>query len=292
MKTFLEPVWSFAKKGERTPKQYGITELRQGLGGFVNDYQDLVEKIAYLAFKNPEYVLLFRGQANDYRNSTNSTILYPSIFRAAKNYIKTSELAKRFALLKQAELRLAEDYDFEGKRRIRIHEILRWAILQHYEVCSTPLLDVTSSLRVACSFAYWSLKPIQPMVYVLGLPQISGSVTASSETGIQIIRLLSICPPTALRPNYQEGYLIGEYPTITLEAKAEYQRAELDFARRLICKFRLPPQNKFWSKDFQPIPRAALYPNERDMLYPFTADIHKELEKHSDATTPNKKASP
>jgi hypothetical protein len=290
MKTLAEPVWSFAKKSDPTIKQYSVTELRQGPGGFVNDYQELVEQVAYLAFKNPEYVLLFRGQADDYRNRTNSTILYPSIFRAATNVLATSEMKRRFERLKLAEQFLAEEYDFEGKRRIRIHEILRWALLQHYEVCPTPLIDATSSLRVACSFAYWSLQPIQPMIYVLGLPQISGSVTASSETGIQIIRLLSICPPSALRPNYQDGYLIGEYPTITLEAKREYQRAELDFSRRLICKFRLPPAKNFWSKDFQPIPRAALYPNDRDMLYPIAANILKELEKHSSSTLPNQKA--
>jgi hypothetical protein len=88
---------------------------------------------------------------------------------------------------------------------------------------------------------------------------------------------LSICPPTALRPHYQEGYLIGEYPTISLEAKAEYRRMELDFSRRLIAKFRLPSPDKFWSKDFRPIPRAALYPAS-DALQPVAEKIRSSLE--------------
>jgi hypothetical protein len=237
--------------------------------------------------------LFFRGQDNEYRNSKNATILYPSIFRSPTNYVKTSELAQRFTTLKRTEKILTQKYNLDGSRRIRIHDILRWAILQHYEVCQTPLLDVTSSLRVACSFAYSPQGSPKPMIYVLGLPQISGSVTASSETGIQIIRLLSICPPAALRPHYQEGYLIGEYPTISLEAKAEYQRMELDFARRLIAKFRLPPAEQFWSKDFPPIPYGALYPNARDELYPMIDQIKTELAQvpESENKTESKKAS-
>ncbi|MBM3129245.1 MAG: FRG domain-containing protein [Chloroflexi bacterium] len=275
MRDFGRPVWSLVN-GQTQLKPYSLGELRQDAGYRVKHFQDLVEKVAYLSFRNPEYVLFFRGQDDDYRNSRGSTILYPSIFRSRSNYVKTSDFVKRFDRLQRAEKLLAQEYSFEGKRRIRVHDILRWAILQHYEVCQTPLLDVTSSLRVACSFAYSGARASKPMVYILGLPQISGSVTASSETGIQIIRLLSICPPTALRPHYQEGYLIGEYPTISLEAKAEYRRMELDFSRRLIAKFRLPPPDKFWSKDFRPIPRAALYP-KKDKLQSLAERIRGQV---------------
>ena len=37
--------------------------------------------------------------------------------------------------------------------RLRRQRILRWSILQHYEICDTPLLDVTQSIRIAASFA-------------------------------------------------------------------------------------------------------------------------------------------
>ncbi|MBI5034995.1 MAG: FRG domain-containing protein [Chloroflexi bacterium] len=275
MRAITDTIWSFTEKSDEI-RPYALADLRQGDGCQVENYPDLVEKVAYLSFRNPELVLLFRGQGNDYCSRKGLSTLYPSIFRSTRNYIKTSELASRFDLLMRGETGLSDQYEFDGKRRIRIHEILRWAILQHYEVCATPLLDVTSSLRVACTFAY-ALNPIKPMLYILGMPQISGSVTASSETGIQIIRLLSICPPAALRPYYQEGYLIGEYPTISLEAKAEYRISELDFSRRLIAKFRLPSEKKFWSKNFTPMPKAALFPDRRDALCPFTKKIRREL---------------
>jgi hypothetical protein len=176
--------------------------------------------------------------------------------------LKQAEVERRFQRLLRAEDLLSEQYDLEGGRRIRIHQILRWAILQHYEVCATPLLDVTQSLRVACSFAQQQTKT-GALIYILGLPQISGSVTASSEHGIQIIRLLSICPPSALRPHFQEGFLVGEYPTISFKTKAEYHRNEFDFGQRLLCKFRLGRKASFWTKDFPMISERALYPAAR-----------------------------
>jgi hypothetical protein len=66
--------------------------------------------------------------------------------------------------------------------------------LQHYEVCGTPLLDVTHSLRVAASFATNdAVKGHNPTLYVLVVPALSGSVSASSDQGLQTIRLSSIC---------------------------------------------------------------------------------------------------
>ena len=93
---------------------------------------------------------------------------------------------------------------------------------------------------------------------MLGFPQISGSVTTSSEHGVQIIRLLSICPPAALRPHYQEGFVPGQFPTISFSQKMFYERAELDMANRLIGKFRLACRKQFWRSGFKEIPRDAL----------------------------------
>ena len=84
----------------------------------------------------------------------------------------------------------------------------------------------------------------------------------SSEHDLQIIRLTSICPPDALRPHFQEAYVLTEYPTVnTSEQKEAYRRGEFDFARRLLCKFVIPASG-FWSSDFQPIPESALFPDK------------------------------
>jgi len=49
----------------------------------------------------------------------------------------------------------------------------RRTILHHYSVCDTPSLDLTHSLRVACSFAQLSSRDARAYVFVLGLPYLS-----------------------------------------------------------------------------------------------------------------------
>ena len=102
---------------------------------------------------------------------------------------------------------------------------------------------------------------------VLGVPNIAGAITTSVESELQIVRLSSVCPPQALRPHIQEGFLLGEYPDIAVyEQKQLYPEHEVDFGRRLIAKFRFD-KSRFWkSRDFPKIPRVALYPDQDDGL--------------------------
>ena len=254
-------------------------EIRSDQGALIRDYPELVEKVAQLSFFNPEHVLLFRGQKRDWLNRKGNSSIKPTIFRPKKGGTKTpslSDLALRYQVLTDAEQILSDDFwdsRFLGRKRIVRHRLLRWAILQHYEVCGTPLLDVTQSLRVAASFANNDGSGSDPVLYVLAVPSLSGSVTASSEQGIQTIRLSSICPPEARRPYFQEGYLLAEYPDlVTADEKQDYRPYEIDFGRRLLAKFRLS-HSGFWSKDYTAIPIEALYPDERDPLVDFCRQI-------------------
>jgi hypothetical protein len=130
---------------------------------------------------------------------------------------------------------------------------------------------------VAASFANNDGSGSDPVLYVLAVPSLSGSVTASSEQGIQTIRLSSICPPEARRPYFQEGYLLAEYPDlVTADEKQDYRPYEIDFGRRLLAKFRLS-HSGFWSKDYTAIPIEALYPDERDPLVDFCRQIKARL---------------
>ena len=257
-------------------------EIRSDRGVFIQDYPELVEKVAQLSFHNPEHVLLFRGQKQDYPNFQGSTSIKSTIFRPERGRRPPDsfEMARRYHILSNAEQILSDNFSqshFLGRQRIVRHRLLRWAILQHYGVCGTPLLDVTHSLRVAASFATNDASDSEPVVYVLAVPSLSGSVTASSEQGIQIIRLSSICPPDARRPYFQEGYLLAEYPDLaTITEKQNYRPHEIDFGLRLLAKFRLS-RSGFWSKDYTVIPREALYPNERDPLVEFTEQIVARL---------------
>ncbi len=228
---------------------------------------DLATKVAELQFRNRDFVLMFRGQSGDYKNRLRYTSLKPTLLRGSQSNVVPTHtvIDKRFAKLIVAEQALIEEYEERqllGRERLARQRILRWAILQHYEICKTPLLDVTQSLRIAASFASLDAEG-EAYVFVLGIPSISGAITASAEAGLQIVRLASVCPPSAVRPHIQEGYLLGEYPECaSAEQKLLYSHAEMDFGRRLIAKFSFDPV-RFWQKSgrFPQVVRSALYPS-------------------------------
>ena len=173
-----------------SPERATNTEIRHDPGHRVTTFLDLAKKVAALQFNNPQYVFLFRGQGNDYKNKDGNSSLKPSLFRPAIGNPKLpgeQRLTRRFEFLKQAERRLVESYgevanDSEALK-IKRQRILRWSILQHYEICYTPLLDVTQSLRVAVSFAAGRAAK-QAFIYVIGVPNLSGTTTVSGEAGL------------------------------------------------------------------------------------------------------------
>lgn len=244
-------------------------EIRNDRGHRVTSYIELARAISELQYLNPDHVLLFRGQGYDYQSVRNNSSIKPSIFRPLNGSLTSPSkeiIAERYRILAEAEHQLTESFASSSGRttqRLLRQRILRWAILQHYDVCRTPLLDVTQSLRIAASFAILS-KPKAAFVYVFGVPNISGAVTASAEAGLQIIRLSSVCPPSAVRPHIQEGFLLGEYPEMTgPDQKALYRHYEIDFALRLIAKFRFEPSYFISNRLFPMISRNALYPSSK-----------------------------
>ena len=264
-------LWSYVDGMGDAPQQTKNSQVRASDGHAVGSYLELARKVATLQYRNPNFVLLFRGQSADHRNRMKNTSLKPGLFRPARGVAGNPAqdvLAQRFARLKAAEQALMDGYgavDASGVTRLKRQRILRWSILQHYEICETPLLDVTHSLRIAASFASASEKP-DVFVYVLGVPNLSGSITASAEAGLQIVRLSSVCPPQAVRPHIQEGYLLGQYPDLgDFEQKALYDHYETDFGVRLVAKFRLET-GAFWkrSKQFPQVSQKALYPTDKD----------------------------
>lgn len=276
-------LWSFAERGEKAVPM-SCSTVRKSNARFVESFLDLAKKVAELQFMNRDLVLMFRGQSADHRNKSGNTSLKPTIFRAktAARLPTENALAARYRRLGNAELALVDSYragNTPGSQRLRRQQILRWSILQHYEVCRTPLLDVTHSLRIAASFASLD-EPDEAHVMVIGVPHVSGAVTASADAGLQIIRLSSVCPPSAVRPHIQEGYLLGEYPEMAkADQKQNYKHYEIDFGRRLVAKFRFRPLD-FWaaSEDFPQVCRGALYPPQ-DPLLTITDAIEAKLEE-------------
>jgi FRG domain len=261
------------------------TNVRNGPGHPVESFLELATKVAELQFRNRDYVLLFRGQRTDHQNQKGNTTLKPSLLRAAmgpKFNPGPDRLTQRFENLQEAEQKLIEEYtaaDLMGLDRLKRHRVLRWAILQHYEVCRTPLLDVTHSLRIAASFASIGM-PSKAFLMVLGVPNLSGAVTASAESGLQIIRLSSVCPPSAVRPHIQEGYLLGEYPEMAdFRQKANYFHYEIDFGRRLVAKFSFTPRSFWRDGNFPQVHGDALYPSVNDdPMYQLTERVKAAID--------------
>jgi hypothetical protein len=212
-----QTIWSYFDDVDRA-RPASNRKIRHALGHTVSTYFELAKKVAELQFLNRDHVLLFRGQKSDHQTTRSNTTLKASLFRLSNSKLPTQRiLEERFERLRLAEAGLVSRYvaqRFQGFDRLRRHRTIRWAILQHYEVCRTPLLDVTQSLRIAATFASFGNSTEASFVFVLGVPNLSGAVTASSEAGRQVIRLSRACPPEAVRPHLQEGYLLGEYPEI------------------------------------------------------------------------------
>lgn len=225
----------------------------------VDTYKELVEHIAGLSYRNMNHLLFFRGQDRDYKSKSGSSTIYPTIYRG--DYLSQREINYRFDILREASRQLVELFskqDIEGHQELRRKTFIQWSILQHYGVCSTPLVDLTQSLRVACSFALNDSDAPEGYVMVFALPYITNRISINSERDLVLVRLLSICPPSALRPYFQEGFLSGTTDITNLYES----KTELDFKNILISKFLIQNSSRFWGDDFYAIPHGFLYPRD------------------------------
>lgn len=251
-------------------------KIRGSVPKKIKSYRQLVGEVAKVSFYNPEFSLFYRGQHKDYKLASGVTSIYPKIYRKEKNKKLTSTVRNnRFEAIEKASSSLINEFkkkDYQGNKQLSKFPELVWAILQHYEVCKTPLLDVTHSLRVAASFAL-NRNGTNGFIFVLGFPHITGSISYSVEEEHLNIKLLSICPPVALRPYFQEAYCVGTFPM-----KNEPKHARFDVAQRLIAKYEVVNEGKnFWGKNFSAIPKNALYP-QNDRIEKLCRKIKEQIE--------------
>lgn len=260
-------------------------EVLKNEADLVTSFEDLFDKIAQLAFANPNILLFYRGQSKDYkigRGDNERTSLLPTIYR---NISTPIELSKRWEKLRNAEsvlyakLKAIPSYQYKAVIR---KKIVLWSILQHYEVTETPLIDVTQSLRVACSFATIGNTEAYAYIYVLGLPYYTNRISVNSEEYLTNVRLLSIAPPDAKRPYLQEGFLIGEDE---FDSVIKGKKEECDLARRLIYKFRIPV-DVLKNGDLL-LTKEKLLPQD-DPIALICEDVKNEMNKQTYAPTINK----
>lgn len=229
---------------------------------FIPTYTDLVREVAELSYRNKDHLFFYRGQDSDYLNKAGSSTFYPSIYRS--DFLTSQEIRARFEMLELAEHYLADAFEqeeLEGRQDVRRKCYIAWSILQHYGVCETPVLDMTHSLRVAATFAQLNNPHESGVIAIFGMPYMTNRITYNSEHDLVIVRLLSICPPMALRPYFQEGFLAG-----TLDITRDYlNKSELDFNNRLVAKFSIPNDKSFWGSNFEGIPEELLFPRDDRM---------------------------
>lgn len=249
-------------------------------GHEVASYRDLLKKVAALSYHNSRFRLLFRGQPEDYRvnlkgKPVNRSSLYPSILRQTGQKARIPELDRRFAVLALAEEKL--------KKRLAVQEIhqdriVRWAILQHYEVVQTPLLDVTQSLQTALSFALADNRD-EGHLFVLAFPQLTGSISVSIESMTQVVDLTQVCPPDALRPHFQAGLLVGDYPVVENTRSSHGGKSMIgnNFSCRLLSKFKLTNCRKWIDEGFVPTRKDILFPDSYDDWFAEVNSIKREL---------------
>jgi hypothetical protein len=229
----------------------------------VDTYDDLVKDVAQILHHNRNLTLYYRGQSKDYTDpKSGNTVIVPSIYRKKPGKSKLM-LKDEFEVLHKKTIELKEAFNkqkikLDGISMLNKYPEIAWSLLQHYEVCGTPLLDITHSLHVACSFAFDRNTGDTGIVYVLGMPWLADNIGYNSYEELVNIRLLSVCPPQAQRPFFQEGYLAGPCPNYKLDDTSRVP--QFDFGRRLIAKFEIPIKTtNFWGSGFDRIPDIKLY---------------------------------
>jgi len=273
-------VWSHQSR--KTGERYLVKDVLASDALTVNSFRGLVKTAAEISYRNPEHVLFFRGQRSDKKKTIKArqvSSFYPSLYRSPGTALTEQEIERRFHRLDEFGRKLLaklKAQDIAGHDKLVKFPELTWAILQHYEVCATPLIDLTHSLRVAASLAL-KHHGEDGYVFAFGLPHPNGSITYSVEDELLNIRLLSICPPDAQRPYFQEGFLAGTFPTRRLR-----KHPSLDLGRRLIAKFRLIKRG-FWDKSFQAIPEDALFP-KNDVIEDLCLSIKESRDVTSRST--------
>lgn len=234
-----------------------VTQVRENTGFSVTRYRQLAKCIAELGFFNQHFNLLYRGQDKDYKDRKKRSKVYPTFFRSERSNVTSSLIKKRTESLTMIVKEL-----YKNQNKISHHKGLSgykeyyYSLIQHYQIHPTPLIDLTQSLRVAATIALQNRT--KGYVLVFGVPHPHGSISHFVDHEITLVKLQNVCPHTALRPHYQEGFLIGKLP-ITLSRR----EAGDNLARRLIGKYLLDNSNGgFWDKDFVPIPEQALFPKK------------------------------
>ena len=214
-------------------------------------FRELLERNAEITSLNSRYSVFYRGQANQFFDQSGVDSILPSIYRGIRHG-QPKELNLRFDKLNRAVMllrRASRDGLISGFDSKLARTVNCWAVIQHYGLCDTPLIDVTQSLRVACAFALQSDNRGEasggPIIYDIALPFAAGPLTLDDNEALYLMKLDALMPSFALWPFIQEGYLVGD----ELINKDSSDIAKSNLRRRVIASFRLCGSREQWLND-------------------------------------------
>jgi len=259
--------WNFERELVWERLDATVNKIRASDGYRVTSFRELMDEVAYVTLSNRNYEMYYRGQSRDYKNNQGAyykeqnriakSTIYPTICRPGRKPDGTLKYSIRRPQIQTRYDELRDIIDaFSGKRSY-FNEYY-YALFQHYDILPTPFIDVTQSLRVAATFAL--RKSATGYVYVFGLPYPNQSISYFRDMEIVLMKLQNIVPAKALRPRFQEGFLVGKFPIKPTKENGD------DLANRMVAKFLVDNTNgTFWDKYFQPMPDDVLYPKNDDV---------------------------
>src|SRR5262249_9873780 len=253
----------------------------------IRTFEALLGCVSFLTAMNKRLALYFRGQVGDeyereeqYVSGPNKgkygyfPSIIPALFRPDWDCFDvdgekaTIQISRYWAFLDELVPTVREICRAVGVPRPRTLETreVMWAIIQHYGLWPTPLIDITANLRVAASFAL-ARNTDKGILYVVGMPNCTGSITFDIDQQLLLARLQSCCPPIARRPHYQDGFLVGRFP---FYSPGDGENLKSNLRLRLIAKFRLIDNGSFWDPaSFPKIANKVLYPSHDLLLDAF-----------------------
>jgi hypothetical protein len=276
-----EPIYGIASwKAWAKDAPYNLRDTRQTSREIctsepydVHTFDELFRVASFLNVMNKKRMLLFRGQGRDL--PARPTIVRDRwLVPGGAEFVDLSldrlhywnalqPLCSLISRSLRGKLPRHAPFDrFESNPRLRVAP---WSVIQHYELWPTPVVDLTSSLRVAASFALGLPAPrSEGFLYAYASPTITSDLMELAGVPDPITyRLSAVCPPSARRPHLQEGMLIG---------RSEFQDTDLnrenDFLDDMIvAKFRLldggsSGQPSFWSNEFPKFLANSLLPQK------------------------------
>jgi len=258
-----------------------VNNVRASEGYPVKTFRQLIDEVALVTINNKSYEMFYRGQSTDYLNNQGviysdrikKSMVLPSICRPELKADGTPKYSIRKKTVEERYEKLYKLIEYINQtKRLRLREEYLMAIFQHYEVLPTPLIDITQSLRVAATFAL--MKYQKGYLYVFGLPFPNQSISYFIDLEIILLKLQNLMPVEALRPRYQEGYLVGKFPFDTSKSISD------DLSNRMVAKFCIDnTKDDFWDEHFLPMPKDVLYPQD-DKIEKIFKNFKEEFEKN------------